>query len=294
MIVSVIAAALIWFMISMRETYSVVREFPVEYVNLPSDSAFREYPISNIRARVQGPGWQLLKLYTSTTPIKLEPSGGQVDLFQAASRSLAPDLIPQSVNPASAVIPLEGRTVKRVPVRLRSEITTAPPFDLLAPIQIRPDSVTISGAESVVSRIRYWPTEVLEGDRVNRSFSTTLRLADSLETLVEKSITQVSVAVTVAEFTENRRLLSINVIGAPTGEATFRLIPEQVAVRYRVPIAQFEASAVTDSFYAAVAYTEILSDTTGRVTPTVHLPRDIVIRDVTVETSRLQYYVVLE
>ncbi|MFV1981369.1 MAG: hypothetical protein ACC655_09470, partial [Rhodothermia bacterium] len=72
------------------------------------------------------------------------------------------------------------------------------------------------------------------------------------------------------------------------------LIPDQVSVRYRVPITQFEASAVTDSFYATVSYRDILQDTTGRVSPTIRLPRNIVIKDLNIETPRLQYYVVLE
>jgi len=46
--VSVIAATLIWFMISMRESYSVVRDFQVEWVDMPSDTAFAALPPSTI------------------------------------------------------------------------------------------------------------------------------------------------------------------------------------------------------------------------------------------------------
>jgi hypothetical protein len=292
--VSIIAAMLIWFMISMRESYSVVRDFPVEFVEMPSDTAFADLPPSTVRVRVEGDGWQLLKLYTTTSAIKVDVSSGPIDLMTEASRNLAPDLIPESVSPTQMTLALEPRTSREIAVGLRSNIRTVPPFDLLRPIRLSPDSIVVSGAASVLDRLTAWPTEVLKLEHVNSSFTTSVRLADTLGGLVSKSITHVGAFGDIAEFTENRRQLQVRVTGAPPGEQRFRLIPNRVAVRYRVPIGQFDASTVADSFYAAVPYTEILADTTGRVSPDVVVPKDLVVKDLTVETPRLQYYVVLD
>ena len=87
---------------------------------------------------------------------------------------------------------------------------------------------------------------------------------------------------------------NVLVTGAPGGDNRFRLIPDQVNVTYRVPISQFEASAVADSFYATVSYSDILSDTTGRVSPRIKVPAEIVVKDLHIETPRLRYYVVLD
>jgi len=100
--------------------------------------------------------------------------------------------------------------------------------------------------------------------------------------------------VEVAEFTENRRLLDVKVIDAPPSASRFQLMPNRVSVRYVVPLSDFERSAVSDSFYATVPYDVIIADTTGRVEPSVHLPPALVIKDLVIETPRLQYYVILE
>ena len=107
-------------------------------------------------------------------------------------------------------------------------------------------------------------------------------------------LVQVATIAEITEFTENKRLLDVSVIDAPPGVSRFRLIPEQVAVRYTVPIDQFEAAAVTDSFYAIVSYDDILADTTGRVSPYIVTPPELTVRDLHVETPRLQYYVILD
>ena len=54
------------------------------------------------------------------------------------------------------------------------------------------------------------------------------------------------------------------------------------------------ASAISDSFYATVPYPVIVADTTGRVEPSIHIPADMVVKDLVVETPHLQYYVILE
>jgi hypothetical protein len=291
---SIVAAVLIWFMISMRESYSVVRDFQVEFVNLAPDTAFAERPLSSVLVRVEGAGWQLLKLYTTSTPIQVDANERDVDLFAAAARSLAPDLIPRSVTPAQISLALEQRSSRKVPIELRAQVEVVPPFDLVRQIRLDPDSVEVSGAISVLAQLQSWPTQELEMDRINKSFASKVALSDTLADLVRRSIDDVSAFGEVSEFTENSRMLDVIVSDAPSGQGRFRLIPDQVSIRYRVPIGQFEASAVTDSFFAIVSYFDILSDTTGRVSPTVRIPSDIVVRDLRIDTPRLQYYVVLE
>jgi len=291
---SIMAALLIWFMISMQESYSIVRDFPVMVVNMPPDTALQENLPASVEVLVEGQGWQLLRLYTTLSPIQIDASLGTVDMLRLTAVSLAPDFIPRSVNPAEITLSLEKRTTRMIPIRVRHELQTVPPFNLVREMTAQPESLEVSGAVSVLATLEYWPTEVLRRERVNGSFSVSIVLSDTLSGLVDRSLNQVDAIAEVVEFTENRRLLDVSVIGAPPGASGFRLIPDQVAVRYTVPIRQFEASAVTDSFYAVVRFEDILSDTTGRVSPSVRIPNRIVVRDLHIETSRLQYYVILE
>lgn len=291
---SIVASTLIWFMISMRESYSVVRDFPTTVINIPGDRALRTPPPATVRVQVEGRGWQLLKLITTPQEIRLDASSSTVDLFRATSESLPSDVRPQSVSPPEIRLRMEERSVRTLPVRVDAHISTIPPFGLVHRVRALPDSVVVSGATSIISGLDSWKTERFERDKVNESFTAYVRLQDTLNGLVDLDVLGALLQVEVAEFTENRRVLDVRVIDAPESASRFRLMPDRVAVRYTIPITQFEASAVSDSFYATVPYDAIVADTTGRVVPNVHVPRELAVKDLVVETPRLQYYVILE
>ena len=291
---SVVASILIWFMISMRESYSVVRDFPTTVINIPPDRALRASPPAAVRVQLEGRGWQLLKLVTSTQAIRLDASSSTVDLFRATAESLPSDVRPQSVSPPEIRLRMEERSSRRLPVELVVDIQTVPPYDLVQDMRALPDSVAVSGAASIISSLDRWKTERFVRKEVNESFTAYVPLSDTLSGLIDLDRSVVLLQAEVAEFTENRRLLDVKVTGAPLAASRFQLMPDRVSVRYTVPLTQFEASAITDSFYATVPYDEIVADTTGRIAPSVQIPENLAIKDLVVETPRLQYYVILE
>jgi len=278
----------------MRESYSVVRNFPTAVVNMPKDRALRSAPPAEVRVQMEGRGWQLLKLITSPQAIRLDASSPTVDLYRATAESLPSDIRPQSVSPPEIRLRMEERAFRRLPVEVIANVKTIPPYDLVRPVRAMPDSVAVSGAASIVASLDRWKTKRFVRDKVNASFTQSVSLSDTLRGLVELDFSSVLLQVEVAEFTENRRLLDVKVTDAPAAANRYELMPDRVSVRYTVPISQFEASAISDSFYATVPYAVILADTTGRVEPNIHIPRNLAVKDLIVETPRLQYYVILE
>jgi hypothetical protein len=291
---SVVASILIWFMISMRESYSVVRDFPTTVVNVPQDRALRAPPPEAVRVQLEGRGWQLLKLITSPQAIRLDASTPTVDLFRATSESLPSDVRAQSVNPPEVRLRMEERLFRRLPIDVQATVKTVAPFDLVRPVRALPDSVAVSGAATIVESLASWKTKPLERDNVKESFTAYVELDDTLNGLVDVDRAGVLLQVEVAEFTEHKRLLDVKVTDAPPSASRFQLMPNRVSVRYTIPLSQFEVSAVSDSFYATVPYDLILADTTGRVVPSIRIPEDLAVKDLIVETPRLQYYVILE
>lgn len=291
---SIVASILIWFMISMRESYSVVRNFPTTVVNIPKDRALRSPPPAEVRVQLEGRGWQLLKLITSPQKIRLDASTPTVDLYRATAESLPSDVRPQSVSPPEIRLRMEERAFRRLPVEIVADIKTVEPYDLVHPVRALPESVAVAGAASIVASLDGWKTKPFERDKVNESFSEYVPLSDTLKGLIDLDFSNVLLEAEVAEFTENQRLLDVKVIDAPAAANRYELMPDRVSIRYTVPITQFEASAISDSFYATVPYPLIVADTTGRVQPNIHIPADMVVKDLVVETPRLQYYVILE
>lgn len=292
---SVLLATLIWFMFSMRESYTVVRTLNTQVINIPAGQALQAKPPETVRIQVEGEGWQLLQLYTRPQVVTLNASTPTLDLFESARSSLPVDLRIAEVIPRETTIHLEAQTERRVPVLLEADIRPEPPYDFNRPPRVEPDSVLILGAASLVERIDHWPTVRIERDGVRASFTATLALAEMPErNLVLLSPTATTLFVDVKRFTEVDAELAVRVADLPMGEGPVQLIPNTIQVRYRVPLDQYERAVAAPDLYATVPYDEIRDDRTGWVRPTVNLPDGLVIKDLRMTPGRLQYFIILD
>lgn len=296
---SILISCMLWFTFTMQETYVRVVELPTEVRNLPPDVALTELPPQEVRVEVRGPGWQLLGSFGSfgsnLPVIPIDASQNTVNL-EAAVQSLAMsnNVSIQGVSPTVISLQKEERVMVRVPVRLNATIEPPPTHDLVAPPVVVPDSVTISGARSVVGDVAYWPTEPYEVPDLRDSISVQLPLADTLSGLVTRSQDSVMLIARAKEFPQGSRELPVQVRGLPNFEELVRLEPPTIRVRYRVPIDEYEAVEKAPDFYAEVSYDEILNDTAGAITPRVNLPREYDVRDVEIFPPTVRAYQIIE
>lgn len=291
--VCILIALLLWFTLTMQESYTASFDLPTRIVNLPADTALTELPPRRVRVQVRGEGFQLLQLRYNPTPVPINAAVDQVDL-EAIGTQLPKGLELQNVSPRQFDLRKEPRITRQIPIRLDSRIVTPETYDLMAPPQLSPDSVVVSGARSIVERLSTWPTEPLTVEALRDSLVTRVALKDTLDGLVQLvSTSSTRVTAVSRPFTEGSREIDVEVTGVPTTQRVVRLDPSTVKVRYRVPLAQYEAAQQAPDFFATVAYEEIRADTTGRIRPEVHLPNDLTLRDVAVIPPVLGYFEVL-
>lgn len=294
--VSLVVAFVLWFTFSMRESYSLVIEVPIVVERLPEGRALGQAPPRQARVMVQGEGWELLKLRRRPPDLPISTTDERVDVYAAASEinRFPPGVSVQSVAPSNIMLDLEPRITRTIPVRARTRLQTADLYDFLGPPTVEPDTVQVSGARSIINTLQFWPTVLLERVDVNRSFTASVPLADTLRGLVTTSVSQVRVTVPAALFTEATRELEVRTEGAPPGTDPIRLLPSRVTATYRIPVDQFDRAQETSAFYAFVPYEAALSDTMGTVQPILHLPEDLLVRDARFEPRRLQYRIRVE
>ena len=152
-----------------------------------------------------------------------------------------------------------------------------------------PDSVTVSGARSIVDHLTDWPTIPVRMSRVNEPTELLLTLTDTLAGLVELDLEGITFNVDVQAFTEGRRPIEIRVENAPSGqEITFD--PISTVVTFQIPVHQFDQAISSDDFYASISYDEIRTDTVGRVFPRIHLPDDLDIREPRISPVSFGYF----
>ena len=293
---SVVVAAVLWFSFNMREVYTVAVEMPVEVVALPADQALRERPPATATATLQGDGWTLLALTRRRPTIQVAATGETVDLAEAAAREQAlADVAVRNVQPGAIELALDARTTRRLPIRLRQSIETRPPFGLLRPPTLRPDSVTVFGAQSILGRLSDWPTETFVVRDLNDNVTRTVALSDTLAGLVVPSVRSTTVSVAVGQFTRAVRDLDVEVVGLPAGVEGVRFDPARVTVEYDVPSEgeAFDEAARSAAFRAVVDWSDIARDTTsGSVPVSLRVPGGLGVRDPRARPGRVEYFLV--
>jgi len=288
----ILAACVLWFAFSMQEEYIQVLEFPTRVVNLPSDQALAVVPPSQVRIQLEGEGIQILRLYYNPPSVPIDITGPQVDLALTAPEIIKNVSI-QTITPRLLTLDVEDRIVRRVPVEPRVDMAFEPGYRMIGRVTATPDSVSISGARSIVESVEAWPTKQRNLGAMRDSLHAPVALSDSLAPLLMMDISEVTVKADIQAFTEARRLVSVRATGLPVGVAvTFE--PAMVEVVYQVPVSQYDRVMEAENFYAFVPYADILRDTQGRVFPMLHLPDGLEVRGPRFEPESLRYYDVRE
>lgn len=295
MLLSFVVALVMWFSFSMREEYPVTLRLPVEVARTPAGQSLRAAPPATATVTLRGEGWTLLSLSRRLPTIRVYADAPFVDLAAALQESGLPAGIEiQSVQPQSVELALDTRTNRRLPIRLRERIGTEVGYDLLRPPTLSPDSVTVTGAQSLLGVLDEWPTEVLTAEGVEESLTRTVALADTFGGLLSPSVRATRVRVDVGEFTEGQRELVVEVENLPVDVEGVRFDPPRVMASFRVPtVGEMYSRAETSSrFRAVVDYFDIRRDTTdGEVPVSARWPDDLDVRDVRLEPSRVGYFI---
>jgi len=274
----------------MQETYTQVIDFPTEVLNLTQNEALATQPPDVVRVQLEGKGIQILRLYYNTPTLPIDASTSVVDMGLTAPEVIN-NVSVQSITPRTIEIAVEDRISKRIPVRSRVEMQFAAGFRMIGAVNLAPDSVTVSGARSIVESMESWPTEARRLGEMRDSLNAVIALSDSLNGLVDLEFAEVTVSADIQAFTESRRNVGVQASGLPPGvQVTFS--PATVEAIYQVPLSQFDQAMEAEDFYVFVPYDDILRDTQGRAFPMIHLPMGIDIQHAHFEPDVLMYYYV--
>ncbi len=295
MLLSLVVALVMWFSFSMRGTYPETMELPIVIMRAPPGQALREAPPETASVTLSGEGWTLLSLIRKPPSINVVADAGVVDLAAALRESgLPPGIQIQSIQPQTIELALDTRTTRRLPIRLRQQISTEPPYDLRRPPTLQPDSVMVTGAQSLLGSLEDWPTEVMVATDVTRDLRRRVALADTFGGLLSPSVTGTVVSARVDKYTEWDRELTVEVENLPPGVLGVRFDPALVRARYRVPLEgdEFDRAETSAEFRAVVDYFDIARDTTdGEVPVSARWPDDLDVRDVTLLPDRVGYFI---
>ena len=287
--VCVIVAFGIWVLLSLDDEGELRVELQTSVVNQAENQAFVEAPATSVMATVRG-------TLVALTRLRFNPPEFTLDAAQDVVQSQNAVDWPAGITGAtfdSPQIPLlqDVRVERAVPIRSRVSVGTALAYALFEDPVLEPDSVVISGADTIVQSIDAWQTAAMRRVGIKDSLTFEVALVDSLPGLVSLSHESVHFSAMAHNFTEGTRSLRVGVRDIPNADRLVELEPTVVTVRFHAPLSEYQQVTEAGDFEAYVSYETIRQDTTGIVVPQVVMPNGLLVTHVSTEPQSVRYFI---
>ncbi|MCB0662544.1 MAG: YbbR-like domain-containing protein [Saprospiraceae bacterium] len=257
-------ALIFWLFIKLSKSYADDLTFNLEY-QLKEDLAFVEMPPAKLITNVEGRGWDLMYLSifgrerTLTFPVDAsnENEINRTEILNTLGTWLDNPMFKiQSVSIDQINLELEKLSRKKVPVKISGVLQTAPNYTRSGPVIIKPDSIQLIGAPSLLDQYDVWETSNLEITGLKNNLEKEVDLQLPVESTLTILPKKVQLEVQVEALTEKRLFIPIVALNPP--KDSFTIFPKQVQLTFTVGVGQYQ-DIDKDMFEAVVDYNKIRS-----------------------------------
>ncbi len=244
----------LWLITKMGQNYDYAYTIELEYY-LPEGFAFRQMPPRQLTLSVSGSGWNMLKYniagkkkkklnleITQTTDHTLFPSRIKTQINKSLRNF---NLYMTSSSPEVLEIYLDTLARKKVPLILQGKIETSPIRHLLRPPVLKPDSIQISGAKSLLEGISQWPTAKIEKTDIDESMEIPIKVAPPENELLKISPQEVKLLIEVEELLQKEFFVPVKIVNPPQSDS-LAIFPAQVQVKTSVGRSYYDSLQPTD------------------------------------------------
>jgi YbbR domain-containing protein len=286
---------LLWLFVTMSYEYQTVIAIPLIVENVAPDRAIANPFPKTVQLKVRANGWRSAALLLGAEQrciIDVASLGSYkhtFTLFDVVDRLAIPvGIQPVDMKPESLHFYLETILRKRVPITLNLETNFRAGYGPVGGTQMTPDSVTVSGAASVLKTIDAWPTAPTVLTDIKSPLTADVVLADSASQYVKLSPRTVSLHIDVQQYAEKTFAgLPVATEDVPSNKEVI-LIPPKIDLIVRGGV-QLLSTLGNDNFRATVSYRAIVDDSSGYTEPHVVAPRGVEL--VTKKPERMQFII---
>jgi YbbR domain-containing protein len=295
-----LVSIVLWFLTKLSKDYDSTVTYPVTYQNLPDDKLMQKAPPSTVDIHIKATGFKILsgKLFPKT----LEVNAGNVfaksknDYFLLLSQQRL-GLQKQLNNGVSidhfiqdsVTMSLGVLSRKKVPVKLVSELTYDAGYHNSGNLVITPDSVEVSGPESMLDTLRFVPTSTYVEDGINESIHKDLPLKpfESSQNM-GLSVQKVTIDLAVEKYTEGTLKVPFTVLNLPNN-LTINTFPKEVELTFKVSLSQFNQIQTT-SFLVECDYQLSVENQLSYLIPKVTKQSELV-KNVKIAPNRIDFVI---
>ena len=242
----------LWVLNALRKDYTTTIYYPVSYGSLPEGYMLMGKPVKYVQIRVKSSGYSILPYYIGNKkdPIPLQVSefrnyvrgtsiGAAIsskELTHQIQKELTNEVELIDIAPDSLTVMFEKLVSKKVPVILKSDLSFQKGFFKSNNVRLRPDSVIVAGASTVIDTMMSVSTNLLSLSALNDTVNEVLDLIS--EDYCTLSNHKVEVQMPVEAFTQKDILVPIQSINVPDS-LVLKSFPQSIKVSFRVAISRF-------------------------------------------------------
>ncbi|MGC9364414.1 MAG: CdaR family protein [Fidelibacterota bacterium] len=243
----------IWFIIVLGNEYSYTISTPLEVVNIEEGKTLKEKIPSRVQANFSGRGIDLFYLlitrkYAFKFVIDVESIRWyyMYNLNDYFSNNAEKIVIPRNVNvtfnhivyPESLRIELDRLDMLRVPVRLRTDIKTAPGYTTVKEPSVSPDSVLLSGPRTYMKKYKEVFTESLKLTDVMGPIETDLQLEIPVHENIQSNVYKVHFIQLIEQIGEQPiSNIPVRLVGVPS-HTNVELSPSEISLTVSAAVSQ--------------------------------------------------------
>jgi len=266
----------LWFLVNLNLTYNYTIVVPLNIKSAKTQGVSNEIP-STVEVVLKGRGWGILQVIVAKdisynldlTAYKKE---SRIDLSQNTNENmnLPSDVYVQSVSPSFIDVSFDNIITKMVRVKNNTSVITKESYTIIGSAKITPDSVKITGASSVLSKIKFVQTESQVYKDVNSNITREVKIIDTLGSQVKIEPKVVTISYNVELSAEKTfEDIPVEITGVPVDKEVL-IIPPKISLTLRGGVEELSKLNLND-ISVKIEFSQIEKDEQGLVEPVIEL-----------------------
>lgn len=255
-IVFLFLASVFWMLTKFSKQDVASVGATISYVNIPQGYMLDENTIQDFSFNVNATRFEFLGYVFKKLSIKIDVGAyfnettktARVDgaaLEKLILNQVVDDGFVTQLSLPELMITLEPLSFKKVPILGQVSISYDVGFDAMGPLQIKPDSVTITGSKQLLDTIVSITTTPIELSDISASFRQVISVESISNATATISPKTVTISQNVSEFSQKILMVPVTMINQPS-QGNFKLLPASIRVAFNVPVDRFNEITLED------------------------------------------------
>ena len=251
LLISMGISLLFWLLVKLSQNHRANRHVHITYT-LPKDMSFVSIPPDQVQVTLEGRGWDLMYDYFGRRDSAINFNLTSTILQNIPNNKLKSRMVDNAKSSNITVedmsfdfisIELSKSSTKKIPIILEQQLSFAPEHQLKSAIQIIPDSIILSGPNSILETYNSWPTTLLSHKNIKNDITCPVSLQPNNVPQIKLSSSIVRVEIPVEQFTEKSIFIPVMVKGAPD---SLKVFPNKIKTNFVVGLSRYDSISAKD------------------------------------------------